>query len=385
MPAELPTRASVVVVGGGVMGLSIAYNLARGGVENVLVIERDALGSGSTSKAAGGVRAQFSDEVNIRLGQRSLEILETFAADFGQEIDLHRSGYLFLVDDEETLERFAQDVAVQNSYGVPSRILTPAEAGELNPFIRTDHLRGAAFGPTDGHCTPEGVVAGYAKAARALGVRIVTGCEVTAIETAGEAISGVRTSHGDVDTSAVVCAAGAWSKSIGDMAGVDLPVVPLGRQIVVTSAMPGLPPGLPFTIDFASSFYFHRESGGLLLGMPDASDAWGFDQTPSKAWIERLAETIADLAPGLGEIGIGKGWRGLYEMTPDHNAIIGEASGTSRFLYATGFSGHGFLMGPAVGEVVADLYLGNTPTIDVSALSVDRFAQATTRVELTIV
>lgn len=197
MPTDLPARASVVIIGGGVMGLATAYNLARAGVEDVLLLERDSLGSGSTSKAAGGVRAQFSDHVNIRLGQRSLEILETFERDFGQDIDLHRSGYLFLLDDPGTLDRFERDVALQNDHGVPSRMLTAAEAGELNPYLATEHLRGAALCPTDGHCTPEAVVAGYARAARRLGARIVTGCEVTGLSVEDGALTGVRTSRGD--------------------------------------------------------------------------------------------------------------------------------------------------------------------------------------------
>ena len=166
------------------------------------------------------------------------------------------------------------------------------------------------------------------------------------------------TDRGAIATDTVVCAAGAWSRGLGAMVGVDLPVEPLRRQILTTAPMPGLDPHTPFTIDFTTSFYFHGEGRGLLLGMSDPHETPGFRLTRSDAWLAGLGEAIERRAPALSEVGLGAGWAGLYEMTPDHNALVGEADEVSRFLYATGFSGHGFLMGPAIGEVVRDLYLG---------------------------
>lgn len=382
--AELPARASVVVIGGGVIGLSTAYHLARAGVRDVVLVERDAFGSGSTSRAAGGVRAMFSDPVNIELGRRSLEVFGRFGEEFGQEIDLHRSGYLFLLSSPSDVATFEEAVALQNSLGVPSRMISAAEAGRLSSLVSLEGILAAAWSPEDGHCTPESVVLGYAGAARRSGARLVPGCEVTGISVVDGRIRSVETSGGPIVTDTVVCAAGAWSGPVGDLAGVPLPVSPLRRQILVTEPMPGLDPATPFTIDFATSLYFHLEGPGLLLGMSDPDEVPGFSLARTDAWLPRLGEAIARRAPGLAEVGIASGWAGLYEMTPDHNALVGEADGVSRFLYATGFSGHGFLMGPAVGEVMRDLVLGRTPAVDVSGLAVERFAGGV-RPELNIV
>lgn len=387
-PRELPSRASVVIIGGGVMGLSTAYHLARSGVTDIVLLEKGEFGSGSTCKAAGGVRAQFSDAVNIQLGWRSLktfETFETFKETFDQEIDLHQVGYLFLLEKAEQVEAFEKNVALQNEIGVPSRMIEVAEAKALSPLISTEGLLAAAFSPTDGHCTPESVVGGYARAARRAGARLERNCAVTAIISGGGTITEVVTERGNIATNTVICAAGAWSKDLGDMVGVQLPVEPLRRQILTTQPMPGLDPDTPFTIDFSTSFYFHGEGQGLLLGMSDPHETPGFKLNQSDEWLAGLGDAIERRAPAISEVGLGAGWAGLYEMTPDHNALVGEADEVSRFLYATGFSGHGFLMGPAVGEVMRDLYLGLTPVVDVSALTVTRFADADLRPELNIV
>ncbi|MEJ3657256.1 FAD-binding oxidoreductase [Actinomycetes bacterium KLBMP 9759] len=377
-------RADVVIIGGGVIGVSAAFHLAEAGVEVVLV-ERDALGSGSTCKAAGGVRAQFSDRLNIELGMRSLEAFARFGQRPGQEIDLHRVGYLFLLDTPQIVTAFEQNVALQNEMGVPSRMLSPDEAKRLSPLIETDGLLAAAFSPTDGHCTPESVVLGYASGARRHGARIRTGCAATGIETAGERITAVRTDRGRIETDTVICASGAWSREVGAWVGVDLPVTPLRRQVVITEPMPDLPPDLPMTLDFSTTFYFHTEGAGLLVGMSDPEELPGFRMQTDDAWLPRLSAAIERRAPRLLDVGLTSGWAGLYEMTPDHNALIGEAPGISRFLYATGFSGHGFLMGPAVGEVLRDMVTGTDPGIDVTPLDARRFELAASRPELNII
>ncbi|MFF5012653.1 NAD(P)/FAD-dependent oxidoreductase [Streptomyces sp. NPDC001165] len=378
-------QARVVVVGGGVMGTSIAYHLARAGVRDVVLVERDELAAGSTSKAAGGVRAQFSDELNIQLGARSLEAFGRFAQEIGQDIGLHRVGYLFLLSTPEEVASFEAGVRLQNSLGVPSRMLTPQEARRLSPLITTDGLLAAAYSPDDGHCTPEAVVHGYAAAARAHGVRILRHTELTGIELHGDTITAVSTTLGRIATDTVICAAGAWSRAVGAMVGVDLPVQPLRRQIAVTEPVPGLPPKLPMTIDFTTSLYFHAEGPGLLLGMSDPDEKPGFATDTHDRWIPRLYEAMQHRAPALLDLRRTGTWAGLYENTPDHNALIGEAPSVSRFLYATGFSGHGFLQGPAVGEIVRDLYLGRVPFLDVRPLSAGRFAADAPRPEANLV
>ncbi len=360
-------------MGGGAIGTSIAFHLAEAGVTDVVLLERDELGHGSTGKAAGGVRAQFSDRINIELGARSLEAFARFGERPGQEIDLHRVGYLFLLSSPHDVASFEADVALQNELGVGSRMIEVAEAVALSPLIAPDGLLAAAFSPDDGHCTPESVVLGYAVAARRHGATLLTGVEVTGIEVdAGEART-VHTDRGPITAGTVVIAAGAWSRAIGEMVGTALPVTPVRRQILFTEAMADLPPVVPFTIDFATTYYFHREGRGLLLGMSDPDQEPGFDQSYSEQWLPRLGAAIGVRTPGLLDVGLADGWAGLYEVTPDHNALIGRSSTTPNVLYATGFSGHGFLQAPAVGEVVRDLHLDRTPFVDTTPLSADRF------------
>ncbi|MCH1866892.1 FAD-binding oxidoreductase [Nocardioides sp. CFH 31398] len=381
-------HASVVVLGGGVVGLSTAHHLARAGLSDVVVVERGSLGEGSTCRAAGGVRAMFTDALNVELGLRSLEAYERFAADHGQEIDLHRVGYLFLLDSPAALDTFAAAAPVQRALGLEVRELSVAETVAASPLVSPEGLLGGVLSPRAGHCTPEAVVAGYAASARRQGVRIRPGCAATGIEVVDGAITAVATEAGPIVTDTVVCATGAWSARVAAWAGVDLPVAGLRRHVALTGPLPGLDPATPFTIEHSSSYYFHREGGGLLMGLPDRTDEWTDDARRDEAWLEELGEAVERRTPALAESAIGIGWAGLYEMSPDHNALIGEADrpgDPSRFLYATGFSGHGFLMAPAVGEVVADLVLGRTPAVDVSALSVDRFDADAARPELHVV
>jgi sarcosine oxidase subunit beta len=374
----------VVVIGGGVMGTSTAFHLAEAGVD-VLLCERDVLAAGSTSRAAGGVRAQFSDVLNIRLAQRSLTAFSDFARRPGWEIDFRQVGYLFVLSRDPDLEQFERSVALQNELGVPSRMLSAAETRELCPLLEGDDILGAAFSPGDGHVTPEAVVQGYAFGARAHGAEIRVGCEVLGIKTRGDRITSVVTDQGQVSTGTVVCAAGAWSRGCAAMVGVELPVIPLRRQILFTEAIEGLPADVPMTIDFGSSFYFHREGPGLLMGMSDPHEKPGFKLQTSDDWIPELMRIVQRRAPRIAEAGIRGGWAGLYEMSPDHNAIIGESGAVARFLYATGFSGHGFLQGPAVGEVLRDLVLGRPPFVDISPLSAQRFDASAHRPEYNVV
>jgi sarcosine oxidase subunit beta len=381
---HVPPSADVVVVGGGVIGASAAFHLAEAGADVVLV-ERDALASGSTSKAAGGVRAQFSDPLNIAVSQRSLEAFGRFRERPGAEIDLHRVGYLFLLDRESDVAAFEAAVALQNELGVPSRLVPPDEAAGLSPLAGLDGVLAAAFCALDGHANPEAVVQGYAAGARAAGATIVTGCEVTGIEAESGAVRQVRTPHGDIATGTVVCCAGVWSKAIGAMAGVELPVEPVFREVSYTAPVDDLPGAIPLTIDFTTGFYFHREGPGLLFGMADRAQPPGFDAPTDPDWLLKVMEVAERRAPRLLELGIAGGWKGYYDTSPDHNAVVGEASAVSRFLYATGFSGHGFLQGPAMGEILRDLVLGREPFADVSPLSAERFAAGAARPELHVI
>jgi sarcosine oxidase subunit beta len=366
--SSLPSRTAVVVAGGGVIGTSIAFHLAEAGVDGVVLVESGELGAGSTGRGAGGVRAMFSDELNVSIGIRSLERWGEFAERPGAEIDLARVGYLFLLSSREDVDAFERDVAMQNRLGLPSRMLSAAEAGELSPLAGLDGVLGAAFCPLAGHATPDACVQGYAAGARRHGAVVATGCELTAVTLREGEIAAVETNRGTVETEALVCAAGVGSAAIGAMAGVDLQVTAEKRRIAYTGPVPGLPERIPMTIDFDTGFYFHREGPGLLFGTNSTAEA-------ETDWLEQAAPTIARRAPVLSDAPIAGGWSGLYEMSPDHNALIGEADAPARFLYATGFSGHGFQQAPAVGEIVRDLYLGRDPFVDISPLSAERAAR----------
>ena len=378
-------EAEVVIIGGGVMGASTAFHLAEAGCTDIVLVEADQLASGSTSKSAGGIRLQFSDEINIELAKRSVDAFERFHERPGADIELKQVGYLFLLTEPEHVADFEAGVALQNAMGVPSRMLTPAEAKELSPLIEIDDVLAASFCPRDGHVNPEMVVSGYATAAREMGARVVQQCPVTSIDLMGDRISTVHTAKGSIRTGTVVCAAGAWSDRIAQMVGKSLPVVPVSRPIWYTEPMPGRPATVAMTIDFSTGFYFHSEGEGLLFGMADPDQPAGFDAPTRADWLERTAEVVARRAPALLEVGVAGGWNGFYETTPDHNALVGEFESPSRFLYTTGFSGHGFQLGPAVGEVMRDMVLGRTPPVDLSAFVAERFERGMARAEKNIV
>lgn len=371
----LPARAEVVVVGGGAMGASVAFHLAEDGAD-VLLLEAEELASGSSGKPIGGVRAQFSDPANVDLGNRSLELYEDFAHRPGVDIGLQQPGYLFLLPDAAAVALFEESVAMQNEHGVASRMLDPDTVRRLNPYVDVDRYAGAAYAARDGFAHPKAVVEGYAAGAEGHGAQVRTRVTVTGFEARDDRLVAVWTDQGRVRTDAVVLCAGAWTRDVAAKAGLDLPVDPYRRQIGFTPPLDPAPVRIPFTIDYGTTFYFHNaEPDGLLLGIADPATPVAFERTYDPAWLPLLRGALGDCAPGLADVPVARGWAGLYEMTPDRNALIGEATDVpGRVLYAAGFSGHGFLQAPAVGEVVRDLYAGREPGIDVSGFSADRFA-----------
>jgi sarcosine oxidase subunit beta len=352
----------VVIVGGGAMGASVAWHLRELGIEDVVLLERDSLAAGSTSRSAGGIRAQFSDELNIRIALRSMAEFERMDA-----IDFRRYGYLFLLDRGEDVDSFREALALQARLGVPSQELSVEEALAIVPQLATDGLTAATFCELDGYASPESVVQWYAHR-----IDVRQGCEVTGVRVVAGRVAGVETSKGPIGCGRLVCCAGAWSAEVAAMAGVDLPVEGQKRWIWFSPEDGGLPERLPLTIDFSTSFYFHREGPGIVFG--------GKEQT-----LEEVAEAGLRRLPLLGDLPVQTSWWGYYEMSPDHNALVGAASDPYGFFYATGFSGHGFQQAPAVGEHVAELVAGRRPTLDLSAFDVVRFAEGATRPETFVV
>jgi sarcosine oxidase subunit beta len=371
---ELPRTASVVVIGGGVVGCSIAYHLARRGLSDVLVLERDAVGAGTTSKAAGGIRAQFATETEIRFSLESRRVFETFPEEFGVDPGYTRIGYLFLVADEADLRGFEARMALQRSLGVDVRRLAPEDAARLVPGLHVDDLVAAVWGPDDAMAGPAEVTDGFARRARALGARIVEGVEVTAIERAGGRVTAVKTASGPVATPVVVNAAGPAAARVARLAGVTVPVHPRRRHIFYTEPFPELPGPVPLTTDRRSGFYFRKELDALLLSPGDVTDV-GDDRTAPVDWsmVEDVVQKAIHRLPALERARIAGGWAGLRPLTPDDHAIIGPAPGVEGFFLAVGFCGHGFQHAPATGRLVAEWLLDGRPSMDLSLFDPGRF------------
>lgn len=370
-------RADVVVVGGGVVGASAAYHLAVAGAGRVLLLERaDALGTGSTGACAGGFRFQFSSDVNIRLSQASVPMILRFAEDHGLPLDVWQDGYLFLVRGEEAWPGFVHAAERQRALGVEVDVLEPADAERLVPGISLERVVGATYGPRDGIADPSGLTNGYATLARRAGAELRTQAEVLGVRLDGDRVRGVRTAAGDVDAPVVVNAAGPWAGTLAATAGIELPLEPIPRNVVTTGPFPGVPERRTLVIDAETSFYFHREGAGVLMGMGSAEERASFDTAPDEGFIaEQLLPTAVRVFPALEDAGLERTWAGLYEMTPDRHPIIGQTPGVEGFYLATGFSGHGFQHAPVVGVLIAEMVVeGSARTVDVSGLGLERFA-----------
>ena len=384
---NLPPTANVVVIGGGVMGASTAYHLALKGCQNVLLLEKESFfGTQATGRCAGGVRYQFSTEINVELSKLSLPMLDRFAEEMGQPIDRQRIGYLFLLTTEKSVANFREIRVMQRRLGVNTEWLMPADVAERVPLLNLDGVLAATNHAEDGLADPNGVVQGYVSNASRLGVKLLTDVDVTGIRVEGGKIAGVVTNRGHVSTPVVVNAAGPWAGVVGEMAGVEIPIVPLRRQIATTGPLPELPPNFPFVIDFDQSLYFHPEGDGLLTGMSNPHEKVGFDQSVDPGWeLVHLEAAMARL-PLLEKAGIASRWAGLYEVSPDAHPILGRIPQVQGFYCVGGFSGHGFMHGPICGLLLAEEILdGAAHTLDISSLYIDRFEKGEAIVEYNVV
>jgi glycine/D-amino acid oxidase-like deaminating enzyme len=377
--------ADAVVVGGGVIGCSIAYHLAGRGVKVVLV-EKDALGSQSTGKCAGGVRRQFSSETNVLMQQLSVSLLKGLEAETGVDPEFRQIGYLFVLTNDRQVEDFRGLVPMWQRLGVSdARWLEPAEIRELAPIVRGDDILGGTFCPTDGIASPHAVTSAYAGAARRLGAKILEGVPVTGIDVRGGRVSAVRTAAGEIETPAVFNCAGAWAGGVGAMAGVSVPVEPYPRNIFVTAPMPAVTRDHPMTIDMATSFYFHPEGDGLLFGMGLPDETPSFDTEVDWAALDAMAEIVDRRAPALGTAGVRTAWAGLYEVTPDHQPILGPVDNVEGLWCACGFSGHGFQQAPAVGYLLARCFVGERPEVSLDVFAHRRFTTGVVEPERNVV
>ena len=373
---RLPTGADFVIIGGGVMGASTAYHLTAAGAKDVILLERTAhFEDSATNRCAGGVRYQFSTEVNVRLSQASLPMLERFEDEIGVDPQYRQCGYFFVLTDPTDVEAFRANVELQHRLGVDTEWLSADDIQRRLPLMRFPEALAGTVHAKDGLADPNSVLSGYLAKARSQGARILTETELLDVVVSDGRVTAVKTSRGRIDARRVINAAGPWAGQIGRLAGIDIPIQPIRRQMVTTTPLPDLPPDFPFVIDFAQSLYFHREGEGLLTGMSNPDQAPGFDQTIDEAWeVKALAGAMARM-PLLEQAGRLSSWAGLYEVTPDAHPIIGGTPLDGFFLVA-GFSGHGFMHGPIAGKLMAEILLaGAAQSLDVSQLDLARFGE----------
>jgi sarcosine oxidase subunit beta len=377
--------ADVVIAGGGISGCALAYQLAKRKVD-VVLLERETLGSQSTGKCAGGVRQQFSTEDNVRVMRLSVKLLESFEQETGHPADFRQIGYLFVFTQPQQVEDFRHNMDMWHRVGLTeARWVDAAEAAKMVPVLNVEDVLGCTFCPTDGIASPADVTTGYAMAARRLGARLKEGVEVTGIDIASGRVQGVRTSAGDIATRLVINCAGPWAASIGRLAGLEIPVLPYRRHIAVTGTFPAVARTTPMTVDFHTSLYFHPEGDGVLMGMSDRTEPPAFVTDVNWEFLEKMFEQAARRAPALAGAGVKTAWAGLYESTPDHQAILGPIAEVDGFWCAAGFSGHGFMQAPAAALLLTQLLLDKKSEIDISSFAFERFARGALVTERNII
>ncbi len=374
-------RADIVVIGGGIMGLAIAYNLAKLGAGDIVVVDRNYLCGGASGRNGGGVRAQWSSEANVRLMQESIKMCREFAREMKINVWFRQGGYLFLTRDEEKRRALEKSVKVQNECGLATRMLTPKEAQKIVPELDvgsgTSAITAASFNADDGVVFPWPFVWGFARAAEKLGVRVLTFTDVVGFETKGKAITGVvvkktatktatetatlgKTETRTIRTSRVVNAAGAWSPEIARMLGVELPNTPHRHEICSTEP---LKPWLgPLVADLTDGLYFSQSTRGEIVGgIGQERVPHGIDQNSSFAFLGIYARSLTRACPVLGNVKVLRQWAGCYDITPDANPIVGPVDDVAHFYQASGFMGHGFMMAPVVGKLIAQYIVEETP------------------------
>lgn len=371
---RLIKTADIVIIGGGISGCSIAYNLAKKGINNIIILEKNYLASGATGRCGAGIRQQWGTEMNCKISKLSCEFFENAEEElqYKGNLEFKQGGYLILSSTEKEHDQFKKNIQLQNSLGIDSKLLSLDDAKQIVPSLNTEGLISATFHQKDGHLNPFHTTQAYADAAKKLGVQIYTFTEVTGIEVEADKIKGVHTNNGFISTNIVVNAAGGYSKQIGDMVGLDLPVYSERHQILVTEP---IEPFLdPMIMSFSLNLYCQQvPHGGVIMGRGDDKEPRDLRITSSWHFLEEMAKTMTKILPPLKDIRVIRQWAGLYNMTPDRQPIYGSVDEIEGFYLAIGYSGHGFMFAPATGLLIAENILGEKNTINIESLHLNRF------------
>ncbi len=370
----LPERCRVAIVGGGIMGLALAYNLAKRGVQDIVVLEASYLCAGASGRNGGGVRMQWNTETNIRLARRSIELCRGFARELGINVWLRQGGYLFLAHSEKVARRLERSTELQRRHGLSTAMLSPGGAAEQVPELDTRRVVAAAFNPDDGVIFPWPFLWGYARGAAALGVRVETFTRVTGIETDRGRVRAVETDRGRLPCDVLVNAAGAWSPRIAALAGVKLPNEPHRHEILVTEPLKPFLGPLVSVLD--DGLYFSQSMRGEIVGgMGDPDEPPGLEAGSTLRFLSRFSRALVEALPVLGAVQVLRQWGGCYDVTPDNSPILGETPGIAGFLQMSGFVGHGFMMAPAVAELMAGWMAGEPRDEIFDRFTLARFAE----------
>jgi sarcosine oxidase subunit beta len=378
--------ADIVVIGGGVVGCSTAYNLAKLSAGKVVVLEKNYLASGATGRCGAGMRMQWGTETNCLLSRESVKMLSHLPEllDVNVDIEFTQNGYLMPAYSEKMAEQFKQNLLLQNSLAIPARWLSPEESLEFVPFLNTQGMFGATYCAEDGHCNPFKVTEAYAQAAKNLNVEIYTDTEVKGIVTKNGKIISVRTNQGDIQTDTVVNAAGGYAKTVGRMVGIELPIFPERHEILVTE--PVEPTMGPMVMSFYHNLYCQQSPhGSFIMGIGHPNEPESYNIKSSWQFLRDMAERLVEILPPLAGLNIVRQWAGLYDMCPDRTPILGNSSALTRFFTAAGFSGHGFMISPITGQLMAEMVMGKPTAFPIQMFDAGRFERGELFVEPSVV
>ncbi|MCF7927203.1 MAG: FAD-binding oxidoreductase [Candidatus Izimaplasma sp.] len=382
----MKNNAKVVIIGGGISGVAIAYNLAKMGETDVIVLEKDHLASGATGRCGAGIRQQWGTKMNCLMAKKSIEFFETAKEelDYDGDLQFKQKGYLLVSSTKEEDKEFEQNVILQNKIGIPARKITKKEALKIVPHLNPDAFYGAAFCPTDGHLNPFTTTDAFYKAAKRMGITFYTQTEVLDIKTKNKKITEVITTNGSIKTETVVNAAGGHSYNIGQMVGLDLPVYSENHEILVTEAVEQMQG--PMVISFSQNFYCQQTPhGSFIMGRGEPDKKPGLNVESTHLFLDRMSKTITKILPKIGELRLVRQWGGLYNISPDHQPIYGPVKEVKGFYLAIGFSGHGFMFAPVTGMIIAEMILKKPFSIDISGLTIDRFEKGNITIEGNVV